>query len=423
MPDDAPLDPRPPRPRPSLREAAVHVVRVLREAGHEAYFAGGCVRDRLMGGEPSDYDVATGARPDEIGRLFRRAQSVGEAFGVMLVRHGGHAIEVATFRADGPYSDGRHPDAIEFSDAQHDALRRDFTVNGLFEDPLERRVIDFVGGREDLDAQVIRAIGPPRDRIREDRLRMLRAVRFAARFGFDIEPRTAEAIRACAAELVGVSRERIGQELRRMLSHTHRGVAAWQLQYLGLDGAVLDEPGKLVAPTRLGRLPESADYATALCAWLLDRHGEDGDLDAIVHRWADRLMLSNAERHAFGACLDVHRLLRSDWDRLGVARQKRLAATETFSAALAVLAAVDRPAFVDIRRRVQELARTGLAPTPLIDGSDLIALGLEPGPIFRRVLDGVYDAQLEGSIATTDEALDLARVIAREEMGEAEAEA
>ena len=164
-----------------LRAAAVTVVRDLVEAGHVAYFAGGCVRDRLLGLQPADYDVATSARPEQVKSAFRRVREVGVAFGVMLVRVRSHEIQVATFRTDGVYSDGRHPDTVTFSDAQHDASRRDFTINGLFEDPLQDRIIDFVGGRADLDARMLRAIGDAEARLREDRLRMLRAVRFANR--------------------------------------------------------------------------------------------------------------------------------------------------------------------------------------------------------------------------------------------------
>src|SRR5436190_9503965 len=216
----------------AVRQAAVHIVRTLVEAGHVAYFAGGCVRDRLMGHEPADFDVATDARPEEVKKVFPKLLHVGESFGVMLVRISGHEIHVATFRTDGVYSDSRHPDSVTFSDARHDAERRDFTINGLFENPLTGEIIDYVGGQKDLAAKVIRAIGDPHARLREDRLRMLRAVRFAARFGFAIEQETADAIRECASELVGVSRERIGQEVKRMLCDPNRAVAAWEMQYL-----------------------------------------------------------------------------------------------------------------------------------------------------------------------------------------------
>src|SRR5438477_2510282 len=166
-----------------MRDAAVHIAGKLAEAGHIAYLAGGCVRDRLMGHEPLDYDIATDAKPEKVRAVFPKLRCVGESFGVMLVRAFGHEIEVATFRTDGVYSDSRHPDHVEFSDAQHDAQRRDFTINGMFENPLTGEIIDYVGGKADLESKLIRGIGDPHARLREDRLRMLRAVRLAARFG------------------------------------------------------------------------------------------------------------------------------------------------------------------------------------------------------------------------------------------------
>ncbi|MCI0631364.1 MAG: CCA tRNA nucleotidyltransferase [Phycisphaerales bacterium] len=403
----------------TVRQAAVDVVRALSEAGHVAYFAGGCVRDRLMGHEPADYDVATDARPEQVAEVFRRAIEVGESFGVMLVPINGHKIQVATFRVDGVYSDSRHPDSVTFSDAQHDAARRDFTINGLFEDPLagpsgSGRLIDYVGGQADLEARIIRAIGDPHARLREDRLRMLRAVRFAARFSFAIEAETADAIRSGAGELIGISRERVGEEIKRMLADPNRAVAAWEMQYLGLDAAVLMEPNQKVAPTRLGRLPDHASYSTALAAWLLDRNDDVArwdDLRDTAERWADALMLSNDERGAFFGCLDVYFTLVGGWARLGVAQQKRLAASPEFENGLLLLQATDRQLFVDVRRRVIDLSQSGLSPAPLIDGNDLINLGMKPGPIFSWVLRAVYDAQLEGSIQTKDEAVRLARSV------------
>jgi tRNA nucleotidyltransferase/poly(A) polymerase len=317
------------------------------------------------------------------------------------------------------YSDGRHPDSVSFTDAEHDACRRDFTINGLFENPLadndDERIIDYVGGRADMEARVIRAIGDPRARLHEDALRMLRAVRFAARFGFDLEEGTAEAIRASTGDLRGVSRERIGQELKWMLGHPNRGVAAWTLQYLGLDAAVLQEPGTTVAPRRVGRLPEATAYPTALAAWLLDRTETGSEEDPVerARRWASALLLSNADRHALYGCLEIHDALTGPWPKLGVAGQKRLAARPEFDEALTVLKASDNQAFVDVRRQVLALSESGIAPPPLIDGDDLIEAGLEPGPLFKQVLDAVYDAQLEGSLAGKAEALEMAKALAK----------
>ncbi len=395
-----------------LRTAAVESVRALVDAGFVAYFAGGSVRDRRMGSTPTDYDVATEARPETVGDLFRNAHYVGEAFGVMLVRRHGHLIHVATFRTDGVYSDGRHPDSVSFSDAEHDAARRDFTINGLFEDPLTDTVIDHVGGQADLDARLIRAIGEPCERLGEDALRMLRAVRFAARFEFAIEEGTAEAIRAGAGDLRGVSRERIGEELKRMLSHPNRATAARWLQELGLDQAVLNGSHHGADPIRLSRLPSDAPYSTALAAWLLDRGvpGDEPPVDRALG-WSRALLLSNADQHSLCRSLAIHETLTGTWAGLGIAAQKRLAAEPDFEQALAILETADPEAAAEVRRHIQELARTGLSPSPLITGDDLIDLGLSPGPAFRGVLDAVYDAQLEGGLRNRDEALALARAI------------
>src|SRR5882724_7855964 len=202
----------------STREDALVVLKRLREAGHVAYFAGGCVRDLLLGAEPKDFDVATDAPPSRVQELFRNTQAVGAAFGVILVRQGGSQIEVATFRADAGYDDGRHPSKVRFTTAEEDARRRDFTINGLFLDPVGGQVIDYVRGQDDLRAGVIRAIGNATERFEEDSLRLLRAVRFAARLGFEIEPGTAAAIKAHAPQLKRISPERIADELRVMLT-------------------------------------------------------------------------------------------------------------------------------------------------------------------------------------------------------------
>lgn len=400
-----------------LRDAATSIVRDLIEAGYEAYFAGGCVRDRLMGHEPDDYDIATSARPEQVKEVFPRAQAVGEAFGVMLVRRHRFTIEVATFRTDGRYSDFRRPDEVKFTDAEHDAMRRDFTINGLFEDPVSHRIIDYVGGQRDLEERVIRAIGDPEARLHEDRLRMLRAVRFAARFSFAIDGTTADAIRTGAGELEGVSRERIGIEVRKMLTDDNRAVAAWEMQYLGLDQIVLREESCMNAPTRLGRLAENTAYWTALAAWMLDRYeGVEHDVAETVKRWTAALMLSNIERAGLARAMEIYAVLCDGWDQLGVAEQKRLAADGSFLDGLALMQATERAAFIDIKRRVAELSETNLAPTPLLAGEDLIEMGMKPGPNFRVILDAVYDAQLEGTIQTREAAVDLAAAIARDHL-------
>jgi len=400
------------RPKASVRDAALKVADELHKAGFQSLFAGGCVRDKLLGVEPAEYDVATDARPEQVEQVFRKVQKVGESFGVMLVRLLGHTIEVATFRTDGVYSDGRHPDDVTFSDAEHDARRRDFTINGMFEDPRTGEVVDYVGGRADLANRMIRAIGDPAARLREDHLRMLRAVRFAARLGFEIEEQTAEAIRAAAGDLRGVSRERIGQEIKKMLTHVNRAVAAWEVQYLGLDPAVLEEPHCDEAPQRVGKLIDGVAYATILAAWLLDRHPAEPEYwPRLADRWCGALMLSNDEHEGMKGALSAYRTLMNEWDRLGVARQKRLAASQPFEAGLALVLATDNDRFIQIKRRVEQLEKTGLAPVPLINGDDLIEAGLEPGPLFGRLLDSIYDAQLEDTIHSREEALSMARAL------------
>jgi poly(A) polymerase len=404
-----------------LRTIAVQIVRTLTEAGHVAYFAGGCVRDCLMGHSPDDYDIATDARPEAVGGLFRNAHYVGESFGVTLIRRRGHMIHVATFRTDGVYSDGRHPDSVDYTDAEHDAARRDFTINGLFENPLTGDIIDHVGGKDDLEKHVIRAIGAPEARLREDALRMLRAVRFAARFEFNIDAATADAIRSMTGDLRGVSRERIGDELKRMLSNPNRARAAMELQNLGLDQAVLDGAHRTATPTRLNGLPADAPYPTALAAWLLDRAepGDEPPMDRAL-RWSRAVLLSNTDQHALCRTLQIHATLLGDWPSLGVAAQKRLAAQPEFEQALAILRSAEQDTWAVVRDRRAELALTNLAPTPLITGDDLIELGLEPGPIFRNVLNAVYDAQLEGGLESRDEALKLARAIHKSDDTETE---
>src|SRR5438876_3851021 len=232
------------------RDFAVDVVRRLRESGHQALWAGGCVRDQLMGQMPKDYDVATDALPDRIREVFgkRRTLPIGAAFGVITVLgpKGAGQIDVATFRRDAGYSDGRHPDAVSFSDAEHDAQRRDFTINGLFFDPLDDRVIDFVGGQDDLAQGVVRSIGDPLARIAEDKLRMLRAVRFAARFDFALEDQTLAAIKQQARELVIVSAERVAAELRMIFTNSNRARGLELLVETGLLEVVLPEIAPLL---------------------------------------------------------------------------------------------------------------------------------------------------------------------------------
>ncbi len=415
-------------------------MRALRDAGHIAYFAGGCVRDELLGLVPSDYDIATDATPDSIAHLFPRSSHVGAAFGVMLVHPPGRAskevIEVATFRTDASYSDRRRPDSVTFSTPEADAQRRDFTVNALYLDPFETpragegplpagwgtsgggRVIDFVGGLADLRARTLRAVGVPAQRLAEDHLRALRAVRLSAKLSFQIDEATAGAIREHAAELKGVSRERVGDELRLMFAHPSRASAAATLQALALTGPVLmDATGRWTAPGGfgvLGGLATPVPFGVAVAAWGLDL-GVDWRQHAIHSEFTDAarraLCLSNEERMQVAQSLSGLSFMQSDqeWAAWSVARQKRFAVSEACEAGLLLLSVVNPSAAARVRARIADLAQTpaGLAPAPILTGDHLVASGYTPGPKFKALLDAVYDAQLEGRVTNLETAREL----------------
>jgi poly(A) polymerase len=419
-----------PRPGQTPRQAAVGIVRQLREAGYTAYLAGGCVRDALLGQQPKDYDVATDARPEQVRETFPHSKYVGEAFGVVLVYRGRQAIEAATFRQEWGYADKRRPDEVVFAGPEEDARRRDFTINGLFADPLETdpltggdRIIDYVGGRDDLAAGLIRAIGDPAERFGEDYLRMLRAGRFAARLGFDIESRTAAAMRPLGKYLGQISRERIGQEIRWMLTGPEPARAAELIQTLGLDAPALKEDHAqhplptLRALTRDGEAPA---YPLMLAGWLIDRRAalvEQPDpaagLQQFVEttarpglqRWREALCLPNEDRDRFQQLLTLA-ARAVDWDQLNKSQRKRLLAADTWPLARRLIHAAlpaDLPRRLD--REAAPLLAEGVAPEPLVTGQDLIALGLKPGPQFGQLLKDAYDAQLAGEVADRHHAL------------------
>jgi poly(A) polymerase len=417
----ASLDPR------QQREFAEQVVRTLREREFEAYWAGGCVRDALLGQVPKDYDVATTARPEQIREIFgrRRTVAVGVAFGVVTVVGPKTAgcVEVATFRQDAGYSDGRHPDSVEFSTPEADAQRRDFTINGLFYDPLENRVIDFVGGQKDLARGIIRAIGEPRARFSEDKLRLLRGVRFAAAFEFQLEAATREAIEAMAPEITQVSAERIAAEIRPMLVRPGRVRAIDLLREVGLLDAVLpelamaNEPGVLTATGRaadeawlealevLAALDEPT-FPLALAALVRAFVNDEGCIH-VGRRW--KLSNKEIQRTAWlvehqaalvGAC-------HAAWPRL----QRVLihpGSEELVALSAAIADATQRPTGdVEYCRQLLKLPRRELDPPPLVTGDDLIAHGVPRGREYQRLLTLVRDAQLEKKISTKDEALAL----------------
>lgn len=389
----------------SPREAATRIAVTLKAAGFTAYFAGGCVRDRVLGIEPADYDVATDATPEQIVGVFPSARGVGEAFGVMLVRMGGRTIEVATFRSEGGYVDGRRPTEVRFTDAAEDAQRRDFTINGLFEDPATGEVIDFVEGKADIAARRLRAIGDPDARFREDRLRTLRAARFAARFALAVDQATAEAARRYAPDLAGVSRERVGQELRKMLSHPTRASGLALVEAWALDAPALMELHSTGELARVAALPAHASFAESLAAWRLDRLSRPeppspGD-------WTTALVLSNREAADMSETLALVEWIRASWSGARTSARKRRASRPAFAAAIAIRAAEDGSRAREIEACVDALRGEpgGLSPAPYVSGDDLIAAGLRAGPQFKDLLERAYDRQLECEVRSREEAL------------------
>ena len=398
------------------REFATDVVRRLRDAGHTAYFAGGCVRDLLLGRPAKDYDVATTALPEQVRDLFgrRRTLAVGQSFGVIIVLGPKDVapVEVATFRTDGEYHDGRRPTHVAFCTPEEDARRRDFTINGMFYDPVDSRVLDFIGGEKDLAAGVVRAIGVPQDRMREDKLRMLRAARFAATLDFRIDPDTADAVRDMAGELHVVSAERIAQEFKKMLVDTHRRRAVELCADLGLLAVVfpeLDSATPLESTLRALSLLSEPTFELALSALL-------GTLPATptVNAICRRLRLSNDETERI-VWLVAHRDELRDASQMSAAQLKRLFAHPGAAELLSLLRATLLAEEAELHPVLfceEFLARTPAAelnPPPLLTGDDLIALGWQPGPRFREVLETVRDAQLNGEIATREAAISLAR--------------
>ncbi len=411
-------------------EFAKSVVQDLTSAGFIAYWAGGCVRDLLRGVTPNDYDVATNARPDQIRELFghRRTLAVGEQFGVVIVlgaRGSGESIEVATFRSEGEYLDGRRPESVSFTTPEEDAQRRDFTINGMFYDPLTDTVHDYVNGQADLQNRIIRAIGIPRQRMTEDKLRLMRAVRFAAAFEFELEPETALAVREMASQLRVVSVERIAQELRKMLGSRTRATAMRLTEELGLLSQIFPavvrhslEP----KPERWSQLLkildeiETSHFETALAVVLRDlpvekQTSRKQPLTESASAVCRQLKLSNDE-------IDRVSWLTAHQSRLPllmaepISSLKRLAATPLWDELLKIEEATckveggDLEVFDQLRQRLAAIPPDELNPPPLLNGNDLRKLGLQSGPDFKVWLHAVRDAQLNGEIATHEAALE-----------------
>lgn len=434
-------------PRDAARELALR----LKAAGHEALFAGGCVRDRLLGHEPKDFDIATSATPAEVTALFPGSNEVGAHFGVVIAKHGGHHVEIATFRTDGSYRDGRRPESVTFSTPQEDARRRDFTINGLFENPQSGEVIDHVGGMADLKAGVIRAIGDPKARFTEDGLRLLRAVRFAARMGFTIEPVTDAALRDCAPLLDRISPERIRDEFSKILTSPRRREGLQHLVETDLIRHFMPEVLPLIGCEQppewhpegdvythtlimLEMLEPDAPLELCLAVLLHDIakppcmtiDAESGRIrfnghDALGAQMAEeilrRLRYPNDTIHAVVPMVARH-MQFMNVQKMRVAKLKRFMAEPTFEHEME-LHRVDcgsSNGFTDnyefLQAKGAEFAAEPLIPPPLVTGRDLIQLGLKPGPRFKEILEAIQTEQLEGRILARQPALEYLQQLA-----------
>lgn len=428
----------------TLREGAAAVVQRLRDQGYAAFWVGGCVRDIVMGREPHDYDIATEARPEAVAALFEHAVLVGARFGVVVAQVGEQRYEVSTFRAEGPYLDGRHPSGVEFVTAEEDVRRRDFTINGLLHDPLTGQTIDYVGGREDIARCQVRTIGPPADRFAEDRLRMLRAIRHAAELEFEIEETTFRAIRAHADAIMQVSGERIRDELVRLLTCVGRGRGLRLLHQSGLLGVILPEAAAMVGVPQPPEFHPEGDVFTHTVL-TLERLRDPSPLlamGALLHdvgkpptfARTDRIRFNNHDEVGAEMAEAICRRLRfsthdteqivslvrqhlrvKDLPKMRQAKAKRFLLQEQAADHLKLHRADclashgDLSIFEWAASALQELATEPSQPGRFLTGDDLIALGYRPGPQFKEILEFVEDARLEGRVASRDEALELVR--------------
>jgi len=428
-----------------MKDTATHIVHRLREAGHIAYFAGGCVRDRLRGVEPHDYDIATDATPEQVQRRFAHTVPVGVSFGVVRVIENGHSFEVATFRSEEAYVDGRHPTGVRYGTPEKDAQRRDFTINGLFYDPVTDQILDYVDGRRDIERQVVRTIGDARQRFSEDKLRLLRCVRFAANLGFAIDPATWAAAQEMAGQIAVVSVERIRDELIKIFTRPHAGRGLELLEASGLLREVLPEvaamksveqppefhpEGDVFTHTRL-MLEEmgAADLSLALAVLL-----HDVGKPPTFERTTDRVRFNEHDRVSAEMTLPILRRLRFpndviDWVVLCVgehmrirnvqemrpAKLKRILARETFPVELELhrLDCVASHGHLDnyefLKTKAAELPPETLRPAALLCGHDLLAMGYEEGPFLGRMLREIEEMQLDDRFHSREEALAFAR--------------
>jgi poly(A) polymerase len=422
----------------------------LQQAGHVAYFAGGCVRDQLLGIEAKDYDIATSAKPEEVQRLFPRVTDLtGKSFGVVRVMHGEETFEVATFRQDGPYRDGRRPESVRFVTAEEDAKRRDFTINGLFFDPVADRLIDYVGGEADLRAKIVRAIGDPRQRFAEDQLRLLRAIRFAARLVLTIEPQTWEAIRAGATSIRTVSAERIRDELNRIFTSNKPELGLDLLDQSGLLQEVLpdiaalhgvEQPpnfhpeGDVYQHVRLMLSKiEKPDLELTLAVLLHDvgkkptaKVDEKGRIrfnehESVGARMAEEIMTGlRYDNKTIGVVRELvqHHMQFKDVPKMRPSTLRRMMARPTFPLELELhridcaSSHGDLDHFKFLKQQLETMSPEEIDPPSLINGRDLLEMGLLPGKQIGTILEAVRTAQLENAVQTRAEALAMARRLA-----------
>ena len=424
-----------------MRRAAQRIVEKLRLHGHEAFFAGGWVRDFLMRRKPTDIDIATSARPDEVLKLFPNALTVGAQFGVVSVRMYGRSYEVATFRKEGPYLDGRHPSHVAFAGPRQDALRRDFTVNGLFYDPVAARVIDYVRGKRDLQRRLLRAIGKPGERFEEDKLRMLRAVRFACSLGFEIHSDTWEAIRASAASILQVSWERIRDEVLKILTGPAPARGLDLLHESGLLTHILPEVEAMRGVEQPPEFHPEGDVFvhTRMALGLLRRPTPVLALGTLLHDVGKPPTFAVKERIRFDGHVEVGaRMAEEICRRLRVSNDETAAVVDLVENHLRFMHVHEmrqstlkrflrKPNFADhlelhrvdclsshgsletyrfCKAKLEELRNETLSPPRLLTGDDLIDLGYAPGPLFREILDAVEDKQLEHAVSTREEAIE-----------------
>ena len=390
------------------RDIAVKIIRRLRRNGFEALLAGGCVRDMLLRRPAKDYDVATDARPKDVIKLFRRTLKVGAKFGVVIVLLEGRQVEVATFRTETGYADGRHPTTVEFTSAAEDAARRDFTVNAMFYDPLKKEVIDYFNGRADLKKKVIRTVGNPKERFGEDYLRMLRAVRFSTQLGFAIETKTFSAICSGATNITKISGERIAMELEAILVNPNRSAGISLLAESGLADAIFPDLGDEqieLAISVLGKLRKKVDFPLALAGVLA------GCETNFALKKSTVLKLSrNQNRHIKFLLSNRGKLLN---DKISLAQLKMIVAEPYFWDMYELQRAIQKATIVGrkgitplikLRKRIKALGDIELRPKPLLNGYDLIRLGAAPGPTLGQLAQEMYIAQLEGQVQTKEQA-------------------